>query len=188
MIFYQPDEGVTNGLDLGSTVLGSTPEDVDELEKGAQAYQDLRKRYQKMLGYFYGGNTAQRAGGENQEFPNFQTIAGLRKEASAGKITGRDYLQMTGRINAGIGTGDVPIRGDRGDIVGYKSPSGAALQGGSLVGGRAQITPEADWRKMFPRRTQDAPTQDGPHTSFSIPETSGNFGFGITPHQSAYAY
>lgn len=159
MIFYQTDSGETNGGDLNATVIDvdpsqapaegglpeALPEDAQEMQKSQQQYQDWLKKYNEMLGYFHGGNTAQRASGGLGEFPNFQTIAGVREQAAAGKITGRDYLLGTGRINAGIGTGDKAIRGDRGDIVGYKSPSGAALQGGSLVGGEAQLTDPAKW-------------------------------------------
>lgn len=198
MIFYQADDGGTNGADLASTVVdapespadgglpeAASPDDVAELEQGSQAYQKWLKQYQEMLGYFHGGNTAQRASGESQEFPNFQTISGIRKEAAKpGAISGRDYLQMTGRINAGIGTGDTPIRGARGAIVGYTSPGGSALTGGSLVGGGAQLTPESDWRKSFP-----SPTDQVPITPAGTPAES-RFARNLpsAPMQSAYAY
>ena len=73
----------------------------------------------------------------------------MRQQVASGKISGRDYLMGTGRIDAGIGTGDTAIHGSRGDIVGYTAPGGGALGGGSLVGGEAQFTPEFKWRGAF---------------------------------------
>ena len=136
----------TNAEDLNDTVVdvapepsdgglpdAATPEDVQEMEQSQKAYQDWLKKYQEALWYFHGGNTAQRAGGESSEFPNFQTIAGIRQQAVAGNITGRDYEQMTGRVNSGIGTGDKPTRDEFGNITGYS---------GHGMGG---FTPQDKW-------------------------------------------
>lgn len=62
--------------------------------------------------------------------------------------------------------------------------SGSALTGGSLVGGGAQLTPEADWRKMFKRESpSNAPLKPiAGGIDFSIPRP------GQPPMQSAYAY
>lgn len=114
----------------------TTPADLEEFGKINQAVLANRKRQFDILDYFHSGNTAQRAMGEQSDFPNFKTIAGIRKQAVEGNITGRDYLEMTGRINAGIGTGDTATKDAQGNITGYER-------------NRSAFTPDAQWNTKF---------------------------------------
>lgn len=46
------------------------------------------------------------------------------------KISGNAFLSGTGRINAGIGTGDIATRDDRGNVTGYRQRQRASLTPG----------------------------------------------------------
>ena len=119
----------SNAFDSLFGGLSPTTTPPDEQTPGSDSYRQkylahLDASSQAILSAGYGGNSQQ----QWQNSPS---------------ISSRQFHAETGRIDAGIGTGDTPIRDSRGGITGYKSkPS-------TLTGGTS-LTPQKDWDKLFP--------------------------------------
>ena len=118
-----------NLLNLGSTInslTNTTNPPANAEASPLEAYQhSLYHLTQKILSSGYGGNSQQDWMGEKPG------------------LSAKGFLNATGRIDGGIGTGDTPTYAPNGNISGYQSRNQQTLTGGT------SLTPQAQWDAQF---------------------------------------
>lgn len=134
-------------MSLLSLGLNSSTAALPPLGSAAQQRQLAAMDYaEQILTSPYGGNAQQK----HQDNPT---------------VSAKDYFQYTGRVDAGMGTGDIAQRDTQGNITGYKNRD-RSLTGGTI------LTPENEWLQMFPEQKDATLPQTKATTALNLPKSS----------------
>lgn len=106
----------------------------------------------------------------------------VRGMVADGAMSDKEFTRRTGRINGGIGTGDVAQYDDNGNITGYKAPGGSPMLTGTNAmssdkfadtfnGGDVASTGNRNWAQTFKNTAVQATDDKGGQVNYQKMDT-----------------